>query len=258
MKFTAKKTETARFTPVQIVERARRWKSTAKNFTETPLKYPRVEIDTTDDINAETLYNKAISITTKAIFTNFARSGNEKMRKLYFSCVAFANGFKDDGEGGADLIQDTALYLWQYDGRKLTEYTTDGQKNKDGNPITILRGAFRNVAKLIQRQAREDFRRIYIEDYETEHGQIAVPFGWDIDDFETLTAIDEIINSMGLTDTQAQILGFRMRGMSIRECMTAKGSKSINGMYKIMEQIRKKYVDLYGVPSSVKLAKVTQ
>lgn len=210
----------------------------------------------TKTIDATTLYAKADAIAIRAILTDWTKSGNDMMRKLYHSAVNYAlsDHTDDDGNGGADVIQETVLYLWQYNGKELTDTTEDGQTDKNGEPITILRGAFRNIGATIKRNRQREYKQIYLTDYENDNGEIAVPFEWDIDNYTDFVRIDEIIDSLGLTPNQYQVLNLRMRGMSMEQCATAKGCAKSN-IFKVLDQIRKKYIALYGIPATVQTAK---
>lgn len=210
----------------------------------------------TKTIDATTLYAKADAIAIRAILTDWTKSGNEMMRKLYHSAVNFAlsDHTDDDGNGGADIIHDTVLYLWQYNGKSLDDATADGQTDKDGNAISILRGAFRNIGATIKRNRQREYKQLYLEDYENENGQIAVPLEWDIDNYADFVRIDEIIDSLELTANQYQVLNLRMRGLSMEQCATKKGCVKSN-IFKVLDQIRKKYIALYGVPATVQTAK---
>lgn len=210
----------------------------------------------TKTIDATTLYAKADAIAIRAVLTDWTKSGNDMMRKLYHSAVNYAlsDHTDDDGHGGADVIQETALYLWQYNGKELTDTTEDGQTDKNGEPITILRGAFRNIGATIKRNRQREYKQVYLIDYENDSGEIAVPFEWDIDNYTDFVRIDEIIDSLELTPNQYQVLNLRMRGLSMRQCATAKGCAKSN-IFKVLDQIRKKYIALYGIPATVQTAK---
>lgn len=210
----------------------------------------------TKTIDATTLYAKADAIAIRAILTDWTKSGNDMMRKLYYSAVNYAlsDHTDDDGNGGADVIQETALYLWQYNGKALTDTTEDGQTDKNGEPITILRGAFRNIGATIKRNRQREYKQVYLIDYENDNGEIAVPFEWDIDNYTDFVRIDEIIDSLELTPNQYQVLNLRMRGLSMGQCATAKGCAKSN-IFKVLDQIRKKYITLYGMPATVQTAK---
>lgn len=256
-----KNNEKTTFTPAETAKRARDY---LDRVADTPLErlrkeplptLPTIPFDTTETINTDTLYNKALAITTRAILTNYARSGNAKMRELYFSCIAFAHGFENDEKGGADLVQDVALYLWQYDGHKLTDPTTDGQTDKDGNPITILRGAFRCVGRAIQQQARKEYKQVYITDYEADHGEIAVPQEWYIEDVTEYMEVAAIIEGLKLRDEQKALLGKRLSGMSLSEIAEQQGVTK-QAIDNRMAKIRKKYLDVYGEISVPKMQKI--
>ena len=200
--------------------------------------------ETTAIINAETLYDKADAIAIRAILTDLIKSENEMMRKLYFSAVKFAlsGHVDDDGNGGADIIQDTALFLCQYIGQSVNDPTADEQTDRDGNRITILRGAFRAIGAKIKRERQRSYKHAYLTDYENE---LCVPFQWDIDSYNDFIKIDEIITSLHLTVNQKQVLGLRMRGLSLEQCGKAKGCTK-RAIAKTLEQIREKYKTVYG------------
>ena len=98
------------------------------------------------------------------------------------------------------------------------------------------------------------YKQTYIEDYENENGEIAVPIEWDIDNYTDFVRIDEIIDSLNLTNNQYQVLSLRMRGYSPEKCGKKKGCSRQN-INKVLEQVRKKYIAMYGVPDIVKLQK---
>ena len=221
----------------------------------------------TPTIDSATLYNKAIAITIRAILTNYGggtvpknvdeehpnnRGGNTKMRELYYSAIAFARDFTDDGKGGADMVQDVACYLWQYNGKTLDDEVNDGQTDRDGNTITILRGAFRAVGKTIYAHAQREYKRIFIEDYESEHGQIAVPAGWDVEDAFTFARMVEVVKALELTDTQYQVLVMRFHGMSTYEIAEKRGVTQ-RAIAKTLKQVQARYTELYGVPENVQI-----
>lgn len=207
----------------------------------------------TTTIDSATIYQKADAIAIRAILTDLTKSGNDMMYRLYYSAVRYAmsNHTDDDGKGGADVIQDTVLYLWNYHGKTLDDYTNDGQTDKDREPITILRGAFRNIGASIKRNRQRQYKQTYIEDYENGHGAIAVPMEWDIDNFADFVKINDIIDSLNLTPNQYHVLNLKMRGKSNVQTATVKGCSEAN-IRKVLDQIRKKYVDIYGIPANVK------
>lgn len=210
----------------------------------------REQAERNGTITADTLENKAVAITIRALLTTYVASGNNTVRSMLFDAIDYAHDHTNGGDG-ADLVQDTALYLWGYAGKSLEDTTEDGQTDRDGNPITILRGAFRNIHKRIDRHRAVQLKSVYITDYENDHGEIKVPFEWDVDSCEDLTTINNIINSLNLTANQYQVLNLRLRGMSYEECAHNKGCSKQN-IAKVVDQIRTKYTAIYGIPVNVK------
>ena len=168
------------------------------------------------------------------------------IEQLLFDAIRFAhNPETAQGGEGANLIQETALYLWQYNGKTLDDTTTDGQTDKDGNPITILRGAFRNIRALIYGHEQRQYKQVYLTDYETEHGEIAVPFMWDMPTYTDYITATEIITALELTENQKYILNKRLQGYSLQEIADTKNT-SKQAIANTLAKIGKKYIALYG------------
>lgn len=197
-------------------------------------------------ITADTLQQMANAITIRALKTNLAKSGNKTIEQMYFDAVRFAhNPETAQGGEGANLIQETALYLWGYVGKSLEDTTTDGQTDKDGNPITILRGAFRNIRKIIYGHEQRQYKQVYLTDYESEHGEIAVPFMWDMPTYTDYITTTEILTALELSENQKYILNKKLQGMSNCEIARLKnvGESAIRNA---LAKIGKKYIALYG------------
>ena len=199
-----------------------------------------------NQITPETLQQMANGITIKALKTNLAKSGNKMMEQMLFDAIRFAhNPETAQGGEGANLIQETALYLWQYNGKNLDDTTNDGQTDKDGEPITILRGAFRNIRKLIYGHEQRQYKQCYLEDYETKNGEIAVPFMWDMSTYTDYVSTTEIISALELTENQKYILHKRLQGFSLQEIADTKNT-SKQAIANTLAKIGKKYIALYG------------
>lgn len=203
-------------------------------------------------ITESTIYPIANAITIKALQTHFSKSGTQLAFDLMLDAMAFSRATAKDeypldytANGGADLIQDTCLHLWQYNGKNLDEPTADGRTTKDGEPLTILRSAFYNINNIIHRLRQKELKQVYITDYEENHGEIAVPFMWDIDNYTDYVTIDRLINALDLTDSQMWILNKRLQGFSLLEIANKKGvAKST--IQTTLERIGKKYLAIFG------------
>lgn len=253
-----------KFTPEQIKNALEKVNAQRKYPSSVTVK-PQTDRPKTDAVNAEmperndtitedTIYPKADAIAIRAVLTNYTRSGNKMMRKLYISALAFAftDHKEDDGNNGADLIHDTIVYLWKYNGKKLLDHTEDGQTDQNGEPITILRGAFRHVGKFIDGERQKEYKELYLIDYENEHGTIKVPFKWDVDSATDLHKINDIIKALNLTENQKSILNMRMQGMNNCQIAEHKGVTN-QAIQNTLKKILQKYVALYGMPENVRV-----
>ena len=209
-------------------------------------------------ITAETLQQMANAITIKALKTNLAKSGDKMIEKMLFDAIRFAhNPETARGGDGASLIQETALYLWGYAGKSLEDTTTDGQTDKDGNPITILRGAFRNIRKIIYGHEQRQYKQLYLTDYENNHGEIAVPFLWDMPTYTDYITANEIITALELTENQKYILNKRLQGCDLAEIARLK-NVSYQSIQNALAKIGKKYIALYGEIAVPTLEKILE
>lgn len=203
-------------------------------------------------ITESTIYPIANAITIKALQTHFSKSGSTLAFDLMLDAMAFSRATAKEeypldytAMGGADLIQDTCLYLWQYNGKNLDEPTADGRTTKDGEPLTILRSAFYNINNIIHGLRQKELRQIYLTDYEENHGEIAVPFMWDIDTYTDYVTIDKMINDLDLTDNQMWILNKRLQGFSVSDIARKKNTDR-RAVYNALEKIGKKYIAVFG------------
>lgn len=203
-------------------------------------------------ITESTIYPIANAITIKALQTHFSKSGTLLAFDLMLDAMAFSRATAKDkypldytANGGADLIQDTCLHLWQYNGKNLDEPTADGRTTKDGEPLTILRSAFYNINNIIHRLRQKELKQIYITDYEENHGEIAVPFMWDIDTYTDYVQIDELINGLDLADSQMWVLNKRLQGYDITAIAKMK-NVSRQAVQNTLAKIGAKYIKVFG------------
>ena len=200
-------------------------------------------------ITENSIYPIANAITIKALQTHFSKSGSTLAFELMIDAMAFSRATAKGEypmdyttEGGADLIQETCLYLWQYNGKNLDEPTTDGRTTKEGEPLTILRGAFYNINNIIHSLRQKELKQVYLTDY---HNEIAVPFMWDIDNYADYVTIDRIINDLDLNDGQMWVLNKRLQGYSLQQ-IADKKAVSKQAISNTLAKIADKYIKIYG------------
>lgn len=200
----------------------------------------------TDVITADNVFQMSVAIAIRGLKTTLAKSANEKIAEMLMDAIHYAKSPMDyNGGDGADIIQDVGLFLSEYIGDKLIDTIRDGQKDKDGNGITVLCGAFRVVRKVIYSHEQRQFKQVYIEDYEKENGVIAVPEMWDIPDVDTWENVIARIDGMNLTPTQAQILRYRLQGLSNKRIADLRNTDAAN-IGRRLAKIGEKYIAVYG------------
>lgn len=147
-------------------------------------------------------------------------------------------------QNGADLVQDTALYLSRYIGKKLTDKVTDGRTNKDGETVSILTGAFYNLRAIIYGHEQREYKCQYLDDYDEDGKALRVPFRWDVSQKDQLERIYELIKLLDLTPIQQEVLRFKMRGLSLSEIGDLRGC-SKQAIAYTMKQIQTKALKIF-------------
>lgn len=218
----------------------------------------RTEKLNSDTITAESIFQMSAAITIRGLKTTLAKSANEKIAEMLNDCIAYAHdpiGYQ--GDDGAEILQNVACYLSEHMGQELSDATTDGQTDKDGQPITILRGAFRVVRKTIYNHEKRQFHECYIDDYESDHGAIKVPAKWDIPDMATWEEVTRRILTLNLTIPQMEILSARLRGYSNKRIAKMRKTDAAN-IGRRLAKIAEKYTAVYGEIPTLKLKFATK
>lgn len=169
---------------------------------------------------------------------------------------------------GYDIAQTACAFLCEYIGKTLHDTTTDGQTDKDGNPVTVLRGCFRAVNRYIMSERTREYKRAYIDDTD-ENGKAVIyeiPDFWDIPTATDYKRIHEIIAKLDLPQRQAQVLRYRLQGIatgadserkrdSVRTIAQKMGI-SFQAVHNLLNKIRAKCVaigftpDKYGIDAN--------
>lgn len=169
-------------------------------------------------ITAENVKTIGERIAIKALKTVYAKSGHDFILRLYNGLIADINDKTQKTlSDGYDVASVAQLYLLAYMGKSLND-TTD-EKDKDGNPATVLRCCFRAVNRYIMSERQKVYKCVYVDDY-NENGErlyYEIPQEWDIDgatDYKTITAI---ITALKLSVNEKRFLTYRLRGKSLND-----------------------------------------
>ena len=167
-------------------------------------------------ITADNVKTIGERIAIKALKTVYAKSGHDFILRLYNGLIADINDKTQKTlSDGYDVASVAQLYLLAYMGKSLQD--TTNEKDKDGNPATVLRCCFRAVNRYIMGERQKVYKCVYVDDY-NENGErlyYEIPQEWDIDgatDYKTITAI---ITALKLSVNEKRFLTYRLRGYSL-------------------------------------------
>lgn len=186
-------------------------------------------------------------ISVRALKTCIAKSGQPFMYDLYNNLIAdithniIANEPLTDAY---DIVQTACLHLCKYIGKGVIDNTTDGQTDKDGKPITILRATFRAVNKYIMGERAHEYKRVYVDDVDASGNILyyTIPDGWDMPTATDYKKVCGLIEKMGLSANEKKVLYYRLRGIAtctIAEYMGVKKQNIITYQQRILKKAEK-------------------
>lgn len=186
---------------------------------------PAVIVDTANPaeiITADNVQTMGERIAVRALKTCYQKGGQPFIYALYCGLVADITENKKAGlplSDGYDIAQTASAFLCEYIGKTLQDTTTDGQTDKDGQPVTILRACFRAVNRYIMGERQHDYKRVYVDDVDENGATLyyEIPAEWDTPTATDYKHITAVIKALNLTSRQAQILRYRLSGKSIHQ-----------------------------------------
>ena len=198
--------------------------------TTTPATLAPVQVNNAEIITADNVQTMGERIAVRALKTCYQKGGQPFIYSLYCGIVADITENKKTGaplSDGYDIAQTASAFLCDYIGKTLQDTTTDGQTDKDGQPVSILRACFRAVNRYIMGEQQREYKRAYIDDLD-ENGNALIyeiPAFWDMPtatDYKTVTAK---IAEMGLSMNEKKFLTYRLRGYSLEKIAPIMGVK---------------------------------
>ena len=204
--------------------------NTATQPTTTPAALAPVQVNTAEIITAENVQTMGECIAIKALKTCYQKGGQPFIYSLYCGLVADITENKKTGaplSDGYDIAQTASAFLCEHIGKTLQDTTTDGQTDKNGKPVTILRACFRAVNRYIKGERQYEYKRLYVDEID-ENGNALIyeiPEFWDMPtaaDYKTVTAK---IAEMGLSMNEKKFLTYRLRGYSLEKIAPIMGVK---------------------------------
>ena len=178
-------------------------------------------IDEIGVITAENVQTIGERIAIRALKTCYQKGGQPFIYSLYCGIVADITENKKTGaplSDGYDIAQTACAYLCEYIGKTLQDTTTDGQTDKDGNPVDVLRGCFRAVNRYIMGERQREYKRIYVDEIDEKTGATLyyeIPEFYDIPTATDYKRVADLIEQLDLPQRQKQVLRYRLRGLSV-------------------------------------------
>lgn len=171
-------------------------------------------------ITADNVQTMGERIAVRALKTCYQKGGQPFIYSLYCGIVADITENKKTGaplSDGYDIAQTASAFLCDYIGKTLQDTTTDGQTDKDGQPVSILRACFRAVNRYIMGERQHDFKRVYVDDIDENGATLyyEIPAEWDIPTATDYKRVADLIGQLDLLQRQKQVLRYRLRGLSV-------------------------------------------
>ena len=185
-----------------------------------------------DIITAENVQTIAERIAVKALKTCLTSGGKPNENKptnggnfnfLYSLYCGLIADITERKKGiaplsdGYDIAQTAAAFLCGYIGKALHDCAENGETDKDGKPIDILRATFRAVKRYIMAERQREYKRAYVDGTD-EHGDTVFsesPDEWDAPTVTDYKGISDLIARLDLPQRQLQVLKYRLRGIAV-------------------------------------------
>ena len=153
--------------------------------------------------------------------------------------IVHKNDYKYVLSNSYDLVQEVALFLCGNMGRKLFDtYRVD----KKGKTITIQMQAQYEMDKLVSYKIRHMKTDCSLE--ELTDSQMPTTEIQEETTEENYDAVNRIIASLNLNETQRAALQYRMNGMSYPQ-IARELCRATSTIYECLQRVQKKYVEVY-------------
>ena len=165
-----------------------------------------------------------------------------RMQKIYadlYADIKHKNDINHVFSDGYDLVHEGALFLCEHYGEHINDVIGYSKKGKQ---ITIRTMCIRKMMKLINRDSRDYYRNIDINDITDENEPLIEIKEENENDY---TQCDEIVENLNLTDSMKLALECRMAGLSYPEIGRIL-ERAQSTVFEYFIKMRKKYTAIYG------------
>lgn len=189
--------------------------------TTTPATLAPVQVNNAEIITADNVQTMGERIAVRALKTCYQKGGQPFIYTLYRGLIADITENKKTGaplSDGYDIAQTASAFLCDYIGKTLQDTTTDGQTDKDGQPVSILRACFRAVNRYIMGERQREYKRAYVDEIDEKTGATLyyeIPEFYDIPTATDYKRVNELITALKLSQNEKRFLSYRLRGYSL-------------------------------------------
>ena len=191
------------------------------SHTTTPATLAPVQVNNAEIITADNVQTMGERIAVRALKTCYQKGGQPFIYTLYCGLIADITENKKTGaplSDGYDIAQTASAFLCDYIGKTLQDTTTDGQTDKDGQPVSILRACFRAVNRYIMGERQREYKRAYVDEIDEKTGATLyyeIPEFYDIPTATDYKRVNELITALKLSQNEKRFLSYRLRGYSL-------------------------------------------
>jgi DNA-binding NarL/FixJ family response regulator len=166
---------------------------------------------------------------------------------LYVGLIKDVTTTKNTAKGitpfsdGYDIVMLACETLLPYVGQTLTAKANGDKLDKKGNPVTILKATFNACYRHIMNERNRLCKKAYVDENDENGNRLyyEIPKFWDIPTITDYKGIIDLIDKMNLTPRQNEILGLRLRGLSLHQ-ISKKLQVSRTAIQKTVKQIQTK------------------
>lgn len=180
-----------------------------------------------------------IAISETKFLIGYMGSCMQKTHTDLYVDIMHKNDLSHTFSDSYDLVQECALYLCGYFGRRLNEIIG---YSSNGKSITIEIACVKKMMKLVNRKTSDSYRTVSLEALTP----VSEPFCEIEEEIEyDYVQYDRIVESLNLTDNMRIALECRITGLSYPEIGRVL-SRTQSTVYEYFIKMRQRYIALYG------------
>lgn len=177
-----------------------------------------------------------IAMAETRFLIGYMGSHMQKMHADLYVDILHKNEFGYVFSDSYDLVQEGALFLCEYYGKRLNDVVGYSKK---GKPITIEIACCRKMMKLMSRKTRDNYRNVCYDALTLLYDELQEETTQDY------TVYDKIVESLNLTENMRIALECRIKGLSFPEIGRVL-ERAQSTVFEYFIKMRQRYMAIYG------------